>query len=393
MRPIRLGIQANASQFGLLVAVNALVGATIGLERSILPALATEEFGLKAHTATLSFIAVFGVTKALTNYVAGQLADAHGRKAVLVAGWLAAVPFPFLMMWAPSWPWVLVANALLGVSQGLTWSTAVVMKVDLAGSEQRGLALGLNEFAGYVALALSAGITGVVADAFHLRPEPFWLGVGLVFGGLLLSAVFVRDTRAHLALEASASPEPLARNLSAATQAGLVNNLNDGVAWGLFPVLYASAGMDLRSIGLLAAIYPAVWGVAQLGSGALSDRVGRKGLIVGGMWVQAAGIGVVILASTFGGLLLGNVLLGLGKAMAYPVLLAAVGDVADPGRRASAIGVYRMWRDLGYAAGALIAGAVADLLGLSPAVWFVAALTFASGVVVHVRMTDARGAR
>lgn len=402
---IQLGLRPNAVQFTLLVLVNALVGATIGLERSILPALAEHEFGLVAKTATLSFIVVFGISKALTNYFAGRLSDRVGRKAVLVAGWLVALPFPFLLMWAPSWEWVLFANLFLGVSQGLTWSTTVVMKIDLAGPAQRGLAMGLNEFAGYLAVAVSALLTGAIADATHLRPEPFWLGVGFIVVGLLSSVLFVRETHHHVAHEvrghvggeaALTQREVFARatwadpNLSAVSQAGLVNNLNDGMAWGLFPMIYAAAGLDLAAIGTLAAIYPAVWGLAQLVTGGLSDRIGRKGLIVAGMWVQAVGIGVVVLSHGFGGFAAGNVLLGVGTAMVYPTLLAAIGDVAHPSWRASAVGVYRLWRDLGYAIGALLAGLVADALGLDPAVWLVAGLTFLAGVVVLVRMTEGR---
>ena len=396
-----LGLRANAAQFSLLVLVNVFVGATIGLERSILPAIADQDFHLVAHTAMLSFIVVFGISKAITNYLAGRLSDRIGRKGVLVVGWLVAIPFPFLLMWAPSWAWILVANALLGVSQGLTWSTTVIMKIDLAGPARRGLAMGLNEFAGYLAVALSALATGAIAHATHLRPEPFWLGAAFVTIGLFLSAVFVRDTTAHVAREvddtlrsgdAPDQREVFARatwkdpNLSSVSQAGLVNNLNDGMAWGLFPLLYAGAGMNLAQIGSLAALYPGVWGIAQLGTGALSDRIGRKGLIVGGMWVQAVGIGAVVLASTFGGFAIGNVLLGIGTAMVYPTLLAAIGDVAHPSWRASAVGVYRLWRDLGYAVGALLAGIVADALGIAPAVWLVAVITFGAGGVVLLRM-------
>jgi MFS family permease len=398
---VRLGLGPNAGQFALLVVVNAFVGATIGLERSLLPMLAEREFHLVAHAAMLSFIAVFGTAKAITNYLAGRLSDRLGRKVVLVVGWLVAVPFPFLLMWAPSWEWVLLANVFLGVSQGLTWSTTVIMKIDLAGPTQRGLAMGLNECAGYLAMALAAFATAALADATRLRPEPFWLGVAFVVVGLGLSAFFVRDTRGHVVREgrgetsAMGEGEIFARatwrdpTLSAICQAGLVNNLNDGMAWGLFPLLYAGAGIELGRIGTLVALYPAVWGLAQLVTGGLSDRVGRKGLIVGGMWVQAAGIAVIVLSRSFGGFALGNVLLGLGTAMVYPTLLAAIGDVAHPTWRASVVGVYRLWRDLGYAVGAVLAGVVADALGLASAVWLVAGVTVAAGVVVFVRMVDA----
>ena len=398
---IELGIRPNLRQFALLVVINAFVGATIGMERSILPALAEQEFHLTAHTAMLSFIVVFGVAKAITNYFAGRLSDRIGRRRVLVGGWLFALPVPFLLMWAPSWSWVLVANVLLGLSQGLTWSTTVIMKIDLAGPRQRGLAMGLNEFAGYGAVAVSAFLTSAIAATQGLRPEPFYLGVAFVFAGLLLSTLFVRETQKHVDVEIAGAPslamgprDVFARatwrdpSLSAVSQAGLVNNLNDGAAWGLFPILYANAGIDLARIGGLVAIYPAVWGASQILTGALSDRLGRKPFIVGGMWVQAAGIAIVVASSTFGGFALGNVLLGVGTAMVYPTLLAAIGDVAHPSWRASAVGVYRLWRDLGYAVGALLAGVTADALGLGSAVWIVAAITFAAGAVVLFRMKE-----
>lgn len=406
---LRLGLRQNLGQFALLVLVNAFVGAMVGLERSILPAIAEQEFQLAARAAILSFIAVFGVTKALTNYFAGRLSDRFGRKGVLVAGWFVASPVPFLLMWAPDWSWVIAANVLLGVSQGLTWSTTVIMKIDLVGPQQRGLAMGLNEFAGYVAVALSALATGYVAAHYGLRPQPFYLGIGYVAAGLLLSALAVRETRHHVAheirqhhagtgaalgqLEIFRRTSLSDRNLSSVSQAGLVNNLNDGMAWGLFPLVFAAAGMELAHIGQLAAIYPAVWGVAQIFTGALSDRIGRKGLITWGMWVQAAGIAVTALADGFAGFALGGVLLGLGTAMVYPTLLAAIGDVAHPEWRASAVGVYRLWRDLGYAVGALLAGFTADLFGLAAALWLVAALTFASGLITATRMRETLGAR
>ncbi len=402
--PVRLGLRENAAQFSLLVVVNAFVGAMVGMERSILPAIAEGEFRLAARTAVLSFIVVFGVTKAATNYLAGRLSDRFGRKQVLVGGWLAAVPVPFLLMWAPSWTWVLVANAFLGLSQGLCWSTTVIMKIDLVGRERRGLAMGLNEFAGYVAVAAAALATGWMAARYGLRPQPFYLGVAFAAIGLALSILLVRETSQHAALESALTPheerhpsevfwETTLRdpNLSSVSQAGLVNNLNDGMAWGLFPLFFAAANMSIDRIGLLAAIYPAAWGVAQLGTGALSDKIGRKWLIASGMWVQAIGIAAVILASGFAGFVLGSVLLGLGTAMVYPTLLAAIGDVAHPSWRASSVGVYRLWRDLGYAVGALVAGLTADALGLRGAMWLVAALTFASGLVAAFRMSETKG--
>jgi MFS family permease len=403
-RAIRLGLGPNLAQFSLLVVVNAFVGAMVGLERTILPAIAEEEFHLAARAAVLSFIVVFGVTKALTNYFAGRFSDAVGRKRVLVFGWLVALPVPFMLMWAPSWGWVLVANVLLGISQGLTWSTTVIMKIDLAGPARRGFAMGLNEFAGYGAVALSALATGYIASAYRLRPEPFYLGIGFVVIGLVLSVVLVRETHAHARHEAKNHAAPPAsapsqreifirtsftdRELSSISQAGLVNNLNDGMAWGLFPLFYAGAHLSLERIGWLAAIYPAVWGMGQLFTGALSDRLGRKWLIASGMWVQAAGIVLIVVSSQFAGFALGAVLLGAGTAMVYPTLLAAIADVAHPSWRASAVGVYRLWRDLGYAIGALLAGITADALGIEAAIWLVAAITFTSGIVVAVRMRE-----
>ncbi|MBW2464756.1 MAG: MFS transporter [Deltaproteobacteria bacterium] len=405
----RLGLRENIAQFSLLVVVNAFVGAMVGLERSILPAIAEEEFGLAAKTAVLSFIVAFGFTKAATNYFAGRLSDAYGRKPVLIAGWIVAAPVPFLLMWAPSWGWVVATNVALGVSQGLTWSMTVIMKIDLAGPKDRGTAMGLNEFAGYLAVAVSALATGYVASRWGLRPEPFYLGVVFVAVGTLLSVVFVRETHAHVAVEAgqhpvagSTPPAPSAgavfvrtsftdRDLSSVSQAGLVNNLNDGMAWGLFPIVFALAGMSLVEIGWLAAIYPAVWGVGQLFTGVASDRVGRKLFIVFGMWIQAAGIVIVALTDSFLGFALALGLLGAGTAMVYPTLLAAIGDVAHPTWRASAVGIYRLWRDSGYAFGALAAGIIADAFGIEAAVWAVAALTFVSGAVVLLRMRETLG--
>jgi len=402
---VRLGMRENLAQFSLLVVVNAFVGAMVGMERSILPPIAEQEFHLVAKTAVLSFIVVFGITKALTNYLAGRLSDRFGRKHVLVAGWIVAAPVPFLLMWAPTWSWVLAANALLGVSQGLTWSTTVIMKIDLAGPKNRGLAMGLNEFAGYFAVAASALATGYIAAHYGLRPEPFYLGVVFVAAGLLLSILLVRETTHHVAHESRLHGELAShelpsqreifwrttltdRNLSSVSQAGLVNNLNDGMAWGLFPLFFVAAGMNLQQIGTLAAVYPATWGIGQLFTGAWSDRVGRKWLIACGMWVQAVGIGVVVLADGFAGFAVGGALLGVGTAMVYPTLLAAIGDVAHPAWRATSVGVYRLWRDLGYAVGALLAGITADAFGLPAAMWVVATLTFVSGLMVALRMTE-----
>ena len=403
---LRLGLRANLAQFCLLVGVNALVGGMVGQERTVLSLLATEVFGLAAVSAALTYIVAFGLTKAATNFLAGTLADRHGRKPVLVAGWLVGLPVPLLLIWAPSWAWVVAANVLLGVNQGLCWSTTVVMKIDLAGPRRRGLAMGLNEAAGYLAVAVTAYLTGLIAARAGLRPEPFYLGLAYAGLGLGLSALLVRETRGHAQLEAQladagrATGEQLSTRevvvrtsvrepaLSACSQAGLVNNLNDGLAWGLLPLLFVRGGLPVGQVGLLAALYPAVWGLGQLLTGPLSDRLGRKPLIIGGMLVQAVALAGTALAGGFAPWAASAILLGVGTAMVYPTLLAAIGDVAHPSWRASAVGVYRLWRDTGFAMGALLAGVVADLAGLVAAVWVVAALTAASGLVVAVRMYE-----
>jgi MFS family permease len=409
--PVRLGLRENWEQFALLVLVNAFVGGMVGLERTVVPLLAKEEFGRASTTVALSFIVSFGAVKALANLAAGRLSDRVGRKQMLVAGWLVGLPVPLVIMLAPTWEWVVFANVLLGVNQGLCWSTAVIMKIDLVGPAKRGLAMGLNEAAGYLAAAAAALASGWIAAAYGLRPEPFYLGVVFAVAGLLLSVFAVRETRGHARHEAglrdrgaapAASPSFREiftltswrdRRLFAASQAGLVNNLNDGLAWGLFPLFFAAGGLDLDEIAILAAVYPAVWGLAQLGTGAWSDRVGRKWLIAWGMWLQAAAIALVVVAEGVTPWLVAAVLLGLGTAMVYPTLLALIGDVAHPAWRASAVGVYRLWRDGGYAVGALLAGAVADLLGLRWAIGVVAALTFASGVVVATVLTETLASR
>jgi MFS family permease len=399
---IALGLRANAGQFALLVGVGALVGAMVGQERTVLPLMATSLFGLAGVASVLTFLFAFGVTKAVTNLAAGILADRYGRRPVLIAGWLLGLPVPLILIWAPSWAWVVAANILLGINQGLTWSVTVMMKVDLVGPARRGFALGLNEAAGYGAVAVAALATGFIADRAGLRPAPFVLGFAVAVIGLVLSATAIRETRDHVRLEdelveRAARPSwraillrtsVLDRSMSAASQAGLVNNLNDGMAWGLLPLYYAAAGLGVAEIGTLAAAYPLTWGIAQLATGAWSDRVGRKGLIVAGLFVQAAAIAVIAATSGFGPWLAAAIVLGLGTAMVYPTLLAAVADIADPAWRGSALGVYRMWRDLGFAAGAILVGVVADRAGMSTAITVVAAITAGSAVIVALRMTE-----
>ena len=401
---IQLGLRANWRQFALLVLINAFVGAMVGLERAVVPLLATDEFGLSSRTAVLAFIASFGSAKALSNLIAGRLSDRIGRKQLLVAGWIAGLPVPFIVMLAPSWNWIVFANVLLGVNQGLAWSTTVIMKIDLAGPARRGLALGLNEAAGYLAVALASLASGYIAATWSLRPEPFYLGVVFAVAGLVLSVVFVRETHGHARHEAQlTAPSPAAprsfadvftltswrnRSLFAVCQSGLVNNLNDGLAWGLLPLYFAAHGLGIARIGWLAAIYPGVWGLGQLGTGALSDRLGRKGLIVGGMLLQGMALFGMLVMSAFWVWALAAALLGLGTAMVYPTLIATIGDVAAPDWRASAIGVYRLWRDGGYVVGALLAGVLADLFGMAWAIGAVATLTLASGCLSSVTLSE-----
>ena len=411
----QLGLRTNLGQFALLVGVNGLVGGMVGQERTVLPLLATTVFGLKGFASVLTFVIAFGVTKAFANLAAGALADRYGRKPVLVAGWVCGLPVPLLLIWAPTWTWVIVANILLGLNQGLAWSSTVIMKIDLVGPARRGLALGLNEASGYGAVALTALATGAIAAHAGLRPAPFFLGLACAGLGLGVSVLFVRETRGHVEAEgdgpaspaASApsvqapEPRPLWRtvfarttlrdpSLSAAAQAGLVNNLNDGMAWGLLPLFYAAHGLAIGEIGILAAAYPAVWGVVQIGTGALSDRIGRKGLIAGGLLVQGGAIGLIAISTSFGPWLLAAILLGVGTAMVYPTLLAVVADVAAPVWRGAAVGVYRLWRDLGFAVGAIVAGVLADRAGMPFAIGAIGIVTALSGVVVLLRMGETR---
>lgn len=402
-RPVTLGLRQNWRQFSLLVLINAFVGGMVGIERTVVPLIGPEEFGIASTTLVVSFIVSFGVVKALANLVSGQLADRWGRKRVLVLGWLVGLPVPFMIIWAPSWDWVIAANVLLGVNQGLAWSMTVIMKVDLVGPKSRGLAVGLNEFAGYLAVGATAFLTGYLASVYGLRPAPIYLGILYGVLGTALSILLVRDTRDHVRLEASTLAAPAApigflevfalttfrdRNLFAASQAGLVNNLNDGMSWGIFPLFFASFGLGLERIGILKAVYPATWGILQVATGPLSDRWGRKGLIVAGMWVQSGGLFLTAATRQFEWWLLGSLLLGLGTAMVYPSLIAAVSDASHPTWRARSLSVYRFWRDLGYALGALAAGLIADRFGLSSAIVSIAALTFLSGALVAVVMRE-----
>ncbi|WP_224544749.1 MFS transporter [Mesorhizobium sp. CA16] len=404
---VALGLKANWKQFSLLVLINAFVGGMVGIERTVVPLIGAEEFGVASTTLVVSFIVSFGVVKACANLVSGQLADRWGRKRVLILGWLFGLPVPFIIIWAPSWGWIVAANALLGINQGFAWSMTVIMKVDLVGPKSRGLAVGLNEFAGYLAVGVTAFLTGYLASRYGFRPVPIYLGVGYAILGAALSILLVRDTREHLRLELANHPRqasPLSfreifmlttfgdRNLFAASQAGLVNNLNDGMSWGLFPLFFVANGLGIERIGILKAVYPAVWGILQVATGPLSDRWGRKGLIVAGMWVQAAGLLTTAMTREFGWWLLASLLLGLGTAMVYPCLIAAVSDASHPSWRARSLSVYRFWRDLGYAIGALSAGLIADFFGFVAAIAAIAALTFLSGAIVAVTMREPRSA-
>jgi len=401
-RPVRLGLRENAAQFSLLVAVNGFVGAMVGLERSTLPLVGREDFALRSSAAVLTFLVAFGLTKALTNLAAGALAQRVGRRRLLIAGWAMALPVPLLIAVAPNWGWVVAANAFLGVNQGLAWSMTVVMKIDLVGPRRRGLALGLNESAGYGGVALAAGLSGWLAASFAPRDVLVVAGAVIAVSALLLSVVFVRDTADHVALEqardhagADAAPPPLREAFARASyrepalrscsQAGLVNNLNDGLAWGLVPLYLAAHSASVDDIALVAALYPGVWSVAQIATGHWSDRIGRKPLIVAGMLVQAAALALLALGNgAVPATAVAAVLLGAGTALVYPTLIAAMSDAATPVARAPIVGVYRFWRDSGYALGGIIAGTVADALGYGGAIAIVAGLTAASGLwVLH----------
>jgi MFS family permease len=397
MDDIKLGLKENLKQFSLLVIVNAFVGGMIGLERSILPRIAEVEFHIAAKTAILSFIVVFGIVKAITNYYTGTLANKVGRKNLLVLGWLIGIPVPFILMNAPNWNWIIAANILLGIHQGLTWSSTVVMKIDLVGEKERGFAMGLNEFAGYISVAIVAFLTGWIASNYGLRPYPFYIGIILSFAGLLSSWLLIKDTRHHVTKEGITNNIPklkntfwdttlFDRNLGSVTQAGLINNLNDGMVWGLFPILLYQKNFNLIEIGIVTAIYPAVWGIGQLFTGKMSDLFCKKSMLFWGMFLQGTALLFLIFASTFIHYIILSVVLGWGTAMVYPTFLATVAENTHPQDRAKSLGTFRFWRDLGYAVGAILTGIIADTFGITYSILVIALLTIASSFIIEYRM-------
>ena len=397
---ISLGLKANWKQFALLVVVNAFVGGMIGLERTIIPQIAEADFGMAGKTAILSFIVVFGITKAITNYYTGTFANRFGRKNLLVTGWLFALPVPILLIYAADWNWIIAANIFLGISQGLTWSSTVVMKIDLVGEKDRGFAMGLNEFAGYIALAVIAFFTGWIANNYGLRPYPFYIGIGMAIIGLLMSLLFIKDTSKHVQLEATSSNIPKLKNLfwettwshknlGSITQAGLVNNLNDGMVWGLFPLLLIAKGFNLHEIGIIVATYPAVWGLGQLYTGKLADKYCKKTLLFIGMFMQGIALLGMNNANSFTWFIILSSLLGIGTAIVYPTFLAAISDYTHPDQRPKSIGIFRLWRDLGYAIGAILTGLIADRFGLTAPILIIGLLTIASSLIVKFRMNCA----
>jgi MFS family permease len=396
-KEIKLGLKENWKQFTLLVIINAFVGGMVGLERSILPQIAEKEFAIAARTAILSFIIVFGIVKAITNYYTGTLANKFGRKKMLVIGWIIGIPIPFILMFAPSWSWIITANVLLGINQGLTWSSTVVMKIDLVGEKQRGFAMGLNEFAGYIAVAAVAFLTGWIASKFGIRPYPFYIGIGLVFLGLLGSVFFIKDTKQHVVKESINNTIPLLKNifwdttwknknLGSVTQAGLINNLNDGMAWGIFPILLATKGFSIVEIGIVTAIYPAVWGIGQLFTGKMADNLCKKDMLNVGMFLQAIALIVLVWANTMFHFIILSSILGWGTAMVYPTFLATVAENTNPQDRAKSIGIFRLWRDLGYAIGAILTGIIADLISINASIIFIGLLTLTSAFIIRYRM-------
>lgn len=394
---VRLGLKENWKQFTLLVIINAFVGGMVGLERSILPQIAEKEFHIAVTTAILSFIIVFGIVKAITNYFTGVLANRFGRKNLLVAGWLFALPVPFVLMMANNWNWIVAANVLLGINQGLTWSSTVVMKIDLVGERNRGFAMGLNEFAGYLAVAVVAFLTGWIAAQYGLRPYPFYIGIALSLAGLLSSWLFIKDTRHHVAKEAEGNNIPklknifwdttlFDRNLGSVTQAGLINNLNDGMAWGLFPILLAQRNFSIGEIGIVTATYPAVWGIGQLFTGKMSDHFCKKSMLFWGMFLQGIALLFFAFAYTFTHFIILSSILGWGTAMVYPTFLASVAENTHPHDRAKSLGVFRLWRDLGYAIGAILTGIIADAFGISVSIIVIGMLTIFSSLIIQNRM-------
>ncbi len=394
-----LGLKENWEQFTLLVIVNAFVGGMVGLERSIIPQLAETEFGLSSKSAILSFIVAFGITKAIANYFTGRLANKIGRKNLLVIGWIIALPIPILLIYANSWAWIVVANVLLGISQGLTWSSTVVMKMDLVGEKQRGLAMGINEFAGYLAVGIVAFLTGYIAENYGIRPYPFYIGIAMSVLGLLLSLIWVKDTKHFVSQEAKTSTVTKAENifwtttftdktLSSVTQAGLVNNLNDGMIWGLLPILLLQLHFNNQNIGIITAIYPTVWGIGQLVTGKLSDVFSKKKMLFWGMFLQGIAILLLPLVNNFWGLSLLSALLGMGTALVYPTFLSTIAQATNPSQRAESIGTFRLWRDLGYAFGAIISGVTADIFGIQYAIILIGVLTIISAIIIQVRMPD-----
>lgn len=398
MNQVKLGLKENWEQFTLLVTINAFVGGMVGLERSILPRIADIEFHIAAKKVILSFIIVFGIVKAITNYYTGALANKFGRKKLLVAGWIMGIPVPFILMFAPLWSWIIAANILLGINQGLTWSSTVVMKIDLVGEKQRGFAMGLNEFAGYIAVALIAFLTGWIASEYGIRPYPFYVGIGLVFLGLVGSIFFIKDTKHHVAKETISNTIPRLKNifwdttwrnknLGSVTQAGLINNLNDGMVWGIFPILLSTKGFTIGEIGIITAIYPAVWGIGQLFTGKMADKFCKKDMLYTGMLLQAIALVVLVWANTVLNFIILSVVLGWGTAMVYPTFLATVAENTNPQDRAKSIGIFRLWRDLGYAIGAILTGIIADLISINASIFFISLLTMASAFIIRFRMT------
>lgn len=397
MPELKLGLKENWKQFTLLVIVNAFVGGMVGLERSILPEIAEEEFNLAAKTAILSFIIVFGITKAITNYYAGSLANELGRKKLLILGWLISIPIPFILIYASSWNWIIAANILLGMNQGLAWSSTVVMKIDLVGKKDRGFAMGLNEFAGYLSVAIVAFLTSWIASEYGLRPYPFYIGIVLVVLGLFFSIFLIKDTIHHIKHESKNNSIPLLKNifwetswkhknLGTVSQAGLVNNLNDGMVWGIFPILLASKNFSLEQIGIIISIYPAVWGIGQLFTGKMADKYPKKKLLFIGMLLQAITLLLFIFSIHFWQYIVLSAILGWGTAMVYPTFLASIAENTNPIDRAKSIGIFRLWRDLGYAIGAIITGLIADFYNVNGAILFIGTLTLISAFIIKIRM-------